>query len=148
MNIDRRIDNKLEEAKQWYLQAQNIGTKEMTKDKVQTSKKYDPMADAVVYYLDCCDEASTLARKLSEKKKNILKQIDGLNNPKYYNVLVAYYVKGKSLTEIGNDEGYSRSQIRRIYLSALGNFEKTYGKTYLDKRKVGNKGKTMAQKET
>lgn len=147
-NIDRRIDDKLEEAKSWYMQAQSIGGQGMSENKVQTSKKTDPMADAVVYYLQCCDEASELAHKLAEKKKTILKQLDGLDNEKYYNVLKAYYFKGKSLVEIGYDEGYSRSQIRRIYLSALGAFEKKYGKSYNRRRKVGQKRKEVEQKGT
>lgn len=147
-NIDRRIDDKLEEAKSWYLQAQNIGGKELSADKVQTSKKADPMADAVVYYLTCCDEASELAHKLAEKKKTILKQLDGLDNEKHYNILKAYYLKNKSLIEIGYDEGYSRSQIRRIYLSALESFERKYGKSYNRRRKVETNRNNMKHNGT
>jgi len=147
-NIDRRIDDKLEEAKTWYLQAQSLGGGDLSPDKVQTSKKQDKMADAVVYYVDCCSEASAMAHHLAEKKKLILKQLDGIENEKHYNVLKAYYVKDKSLTEIGYDEGYSRSQIRRIYMSALEDFEHKYGKTYIKRKKVGQGRPRKEQNET
>lgn len=132
-SIDRRIKDKLEEAVRWYEQATTIGCISGNPNKVQSSKKYDKMGDAVSYYVDLCDEANELAYKLANIKKTIVKQIDSMSNPITYAILKGHYLNGKTLADLALQENYSDSQIRRLYKKSMREFEQKYGETYLDK---------------
>lgn len=130
-SIDRRIQDKLDEAVRWYDQATTIGCIAGNPNKVQSSKKYDKMGDAISYYVDLCDEANQLAYELSKKKRIIIKQIDDMKDPMTYKVLKGHYLNGKSLADLALQENYSHAQMRRFYRKSLLNFEEKYGETYL-----------------
>lgn len=128
--IDRRITDKLEEAVRWYDQATTISAPQGNPNKVMTSKKKDPMGDAISLYVDASNEANDLAYKLATLKKKIIKQIDSLENPTYYAIIKGYYLNNKPMTLIADEEHYSVTQIRRLYKESLREFDKKYGAEY------------------
>lgn len=128
-NIDRRIKDKLEESEKWRAIAESTGQSDY-KERVQSSPKYDKMADAVTLAVYFEDESKEEARKLVVLKDTITKQIDGIGNELYYNILKSMYIHGYDLTKIGVIEGYSYKQIKRHYEKAIVCFGEKYGYEY------------------
>ena len=63
-SIDRRIANKMREAQKWRDLAYGSGScSNMNENKVQTSKRYDRMGDAVSIGVDAEREAMEKAKK-------------------------------------------------------------------------------------
>lgn len=124
-NIEKRIKDKLLEAESWRLIAQGT-TVGNNPDKVQTSPSYDKMGDAVAQAIDYEQESLDLAKRLTELKHTITKQIDGMADELHYNILKTHYIQGKSLMEIAVIEHYSYKQLKRHYDEALIEFEKMY----------------------
>lgn len=129
-NIDRRITDKLEEAIHWYDQATTISAPQGNPNKVMTSKKKDPMGDAISFYVDASTEANEMAYKLAVLKKKIIKQIDSLDNATHYAIIKGYYLNNKPMTTIASEEHYSVTQIRRLYKESLKDFEQKFGNEY------------------
>lgn len=128
-NIDRRIKDKLEESEKWRAIAESTGQNDC-KERVQSSPKYDKMADAVTLAVYFEDESKEEAKKLVILKDTITKQIDGIGNELYYNILKSMYINGYDLTKIGEIEGYSYKQIKRHYEKAIVCFGEKYGYEY------------------
>ena len=126
-NIDTRIKDKISEANKWHEIAKNTSAP-VLKERVQTSKKYDKQGDAIALALDFELESRELAIQLANLKHTITKQIDGVNNELYYNILKQYYVyENKSFTDIGRKIGYGAKQTSRYYKKALQFFAEKYG---------------------
>lgn len=137
-HINRRIQDKIAEAEMWKQIA--IGGKMSGGDaecRVQTSKVYDKMANAVVNYVDYTAESYATARKLAELKYKISKQIDFLPTEIYYTILKSYYVLDMNVADIMDKVGYGKSQFYNLFNSALEEFEKIYGSEYLSSDKIG-----------
>ena len=130
-NIDNRIRDKIEEADKWMSIAERQGGNSCD-DRVQTSKKYDKMGDAIALAVDYEAESRKLAKELTVLKNKIIKQIDAIENELYYNILKAYYIKEQGFGEIAYVEHYSYKQIRRYYEQAINAFETKYGSEYLE----------------
>lgn len=134
-NIDRLISDKLDEAERWRAIAENKAVN-IGEISVQTSKNYDKMGDAVSLALDFENECRRLATDLVRIKHRITRQIDLLgDNPLFYNILKAYYIREKTLNEIAVDIGYSYKQTERYYKNSLSAFELKYGYLYLGEEK-------------
>ena len=130
--IDRRIANKMREAQKWRELAYCTGSSSnMNENKVQTSKRYDRMGDAVSIGIDAEKEAKEVARRLAIVKYTIEKQISEVPTDKYYQILHAFYVDGLSITQIMQTQFYSKSHAYEVYNAALVEFEEKYGAEYL-----------------
>ena len=127
-NIDRRIKDKIKEADRWRDIADGRTSVTIT-ERVQTSKKYDRQGDAVTLAVDLEEESRQMAIHLAQLKDTITKQIDGLDDELYYNILKSYYIQEKNFTKIAAEEGYSYKQIKRYYNKALDYFGKKYQMT-------------------
>lgn len=133
-NIDRRIKDKVKESQKWLDIAisRSIGSGGGSDDvKVQTSHNPDKIADAIVKAVDYQREAEKIALELTQKKHTIQRQIDGIEDELFYNILHGYYVEGKSINQLSYQEGYSYKNIKRKYDMAINTFENQYGNTYL-----------------
>jgi len=130
-NIDRRIKNKVEEAKRWYDIAESTGSREMTADRVQTSHKPDKMGEATICAVDCMKEAEAIANDYTIKKRRIIREIDGIKNELHYNILIGHYLNGMNFSELGLQEHYSTKQIKKHMDKAKAEFEELYGERYL-----------------
>lgn len=132
--IGKRIQDKLAEAAMWReiaLGSKKSNGSEDTGDRVQTSKHYDKLGDAVTIYTDLENESALEAKRLAILKYKISKEIDDLPNEIHYKILKEYYVFGKDARDIMDDIGYGKSRYYDYYESALNAFEEKYGSEYL-----------------
>lgn len=132
-NIDRRIKNKIDEARRWREAALGKSSQDYSKERVQTSPTKDMMAQAVVNALECERVASNMAMRLIKVKSQIISQLDNMEDELYYNLLHGYYIEGKTYTQLAADEDFSYRNVKRKFEDALSAFEVKYGDTYLDK---------------
>ena len=130
-NIDRRIKDKISESERWRSIAKGAKYGNNDGSRVQTSVNYDKLGDAVSLAVDYENESKELARQLALLKHKITKQIDGMENELFYNILKSHYINEKSFVEIAAQEHYSYKQIKRYYEQAIIYFEKKYGSEYL-----------------
>lgn len=128
---EKRIMNKLEEIQRL---RDMIGLCGLNYDKedIQTTKVYDRMGDAIAKIVDLESETLDMVNAYSNSYKLIVRQIDSMNGLDY-EVLENRYVKSKSVSQIADEMGYSREYVSRNLTSAIRNFEKIYGETYLEK---------------
>ena len=124
-NIDRRIKDKIKEADRWRDIADGRTSIAIT-ERVKSSPKYDKQGDAIAIAVDFEEESRMMAIQLENLKDKITKQIDGVENELYYNILKSFYIQEKSFTEIAAEEGYSYKQIKRYYDKSLEYFGKKY----------------------
>lgn len=129
LNIDRRIADKIHEADSWREIASSTSFP-MTEDKVKSSISKDKMGDAVTMAVLCEEESRETALKMSQVKECIIKQIDGIKDELYYNVLKSHYVKGKNIPEVARIIGFSEKTTRRYLEKAIKKFGEKYSKEY------------------
>lgn len=124
-NIDYRIKNQLEQVQKWRDIAMNT-TSHLSDIKVQTSHDQDKMGTAVTNVVHKEQQCYETAKEYIELKDMVLRQIEGMNNEKQYNVLYLFFVNHLSYEKIENELRYSRSQIRRIMREGLESFGAKY----------------------
>lgn len=131
-HITKRIQDKIAEAEMWKSIALggSAGGGDDLAVRVQTSKRYDKMGDAVVNYVDYTAESYKAARKLAELKYKVSKQIDDLPNDIHYSILKSYYILDKNHDEIMDEVGYEKSQYYKHFKAALDSFEELYIDSY------------------
>jgi DNA-directed RNA polymerase specialized sigma24 family protein len=69
------------------------------------------------------DELEKRIERLKEKgrqiKSEILEEIDTLEDPRYCEILEAYFIDGLSIEDIADKEGYSERRVYRLYSQAI-----------------------------
>ena len=69
------------------------------------------------------DELEKRIERLKDKGKQIkceiLEEIDSLEDPRYCEILEAYFIDGLSMEDIAENEGYSVRQIYKLYSEAI-----------------------------
>lgn len=69
------------------------------------------------------DELEKRIERLKEKgkqiKREILEEIDTLEDPRYCEILEAYFIDGLSMEDIADMEGYSTRRIYKLYSEAI-----------------------------
>lgn len=123
------INNKLSEIYQLKNLACSISISDNS-ERVQTSSDKDALGNAVSKIVDLEREVNDCIDKFSEKRRNIITQIDSLENDMYYQVLFSRYIEQKTFEKIAEDNEYSVRQILRIHGDALSEFERLYGSEY------------------
>lgn len=128
---EKRIMNKLEEIQRL---RDMIGLCGLNYDKedIQTTKVYDRMGDAIAKITDLETETMDIVDLYSKSYKLIVRQIDSMDGLDY-EILENKYIKSKSVTQIADEMGYTREYVSRSLTSAIRNFEKIYGESYLEK---------------
>lgn len=87
-------------------------------EKVQSSKKGDPMADIVALVCDLEREVKKdkkELKKLQKKAEELYQIVDGVNRE----ILVLKYSQGESWESIGHVVGYSERHVRRIHYNII-----------------------------
>lgn len=130
--LNRVIENKIVEISQLKDLCYGVKGLSSTDERVQTSPDLDKIGSAYA-------KIDELERNLDEeidnylKKKNtIIAQIDSMKDETLYMVLFARYIEKKTFEVIATELHYSFRQITRLHGKALREFEKEYGKLYLD----------------
>lgn len=102
-------------------------------ERVQTSGDKDSMANAVVAILQKEDALATTIVLYTDSKNIISRQIEGMDNKMYSDVLYGRYVVGMDFYQIGLVIGKKKRWTFKIYSDALEDFERQYGHLYMDK---------------
>ena len=117
-NYDNRIKNKLIEEEQLNSLSTSVSAIPMD-EKVQTSVRHDPMGDMIAKIFDLRDEISKMAAEFLEKKQEIIRTIEQVEDPVLYNILFKHYVEYKSLVRIADEMGYSEINVKKLHLKAV-----------------------------
>lgn len=117
-NYDNRIKNKLIEEEQLNSLSTSVSAIPIG-EKVQTSVKHDPMGDMIAKIFDLRDEISKMAAEFLEKKQEIIRTIEQVDDPVLYNILFKHYVEYKSLVRIADEMGYSEISVKKLHLKAV-----------------------------
>lgn len=124
-NIDKRIEDKMEEAQRWRDIAENV-TAKLNKDKVQTSPKPDKMADAITNAIQYERESQELARKLAEFKNKVSHMIDDIDDIRYYELLKKFFIFDMKYADIQSALDRSYRHVRRELDKAIELFGNKY----------------------
>jgi len=62
---------------------------------------------------------SRLKRKGQNLKREILDEIDTLDDPRYCSILESFFIDGFTMEEIADNEGYTERHIYRLYNEAI-----------------------------
>lgn len=126
------IENKLDEICRLREMAVTISAN-LDKDIVQTSSAHDKIGDSVAQIVDLENETNAIVSELADKKRTIVNQIDSMANDDHYEILTYKYVQKLEFREIFLKMKISERKMYTVYRQALKEFERLYGKTYLDK---------------
>ena len=129
--LDKMIQNKLSEIYQLKTMACSV-TVSNEKERVQTSSDKDRLGSTVAKIVDLEKETDRLVDSFIDKRNHIISQIDGLDNVDYYNVLSMRYVGRDTYEEISNKTNWSIRKVFSIHGEALKEFERLYGREYLE----------------
>ena len=114
--LDKQIENKLIEQRQWRDIALGI-TANMDGERVQSSGAKDKMANAVERCVDMGAEINSLVDILIDTKKEVIQTIERLYSPIEYDVLHKRFIQYKTLQEIADDYkkdyGWAKSTCKR-----------------------------------
>jgi len=129
--LDRMIQNKLSEIYQLQTMAKSITSKPKEVN-VQSSPDQDKLGTAVAKIIDLEQETDNLVDEYIDKRRTIISQIDAIPDTNMYHILSERYVARKDLNVISAEMGYSFRQVMRIHGEALLEFERLYGREYLE----------------
>jgi DNA-directed RNA polymerase specialized sigma24 family protein len=121
--LDRIIENKLIEQRQWRELALNI-TANVGGDRVQSSGTQSKMADAVIKCVDIEAEINNLIDELVNAKKNVIAVIEKLNSPTEYRILHMRYIQHIRLDDIADIMKREYTTITTTHGRALKNVQK------------------------
>ena len=62
-----------------------------------------------------------------QKKQEIVRTIEQVEDPLLYNILFKHYVEYKSLVRIADEMGYSEIHMKRMHLKAIAEVKKIKG---------------------
>lgn len=117
---------KLERLNDMRINACSTGGIDYSAERVQTSPSGDSLCKAVTNYVAFNDEINAEIDRFSDAKEQIIKQIRGLHNARYSQVLFKVYVQFKSLKVASSEMGMSYQYVRNLHRAALARFEETY----------------------
>ena len=115
---DKRITNKLSELAQWRALASSTGS-QTDGERVQKSAK-DRLSTVVSKIVDLDREIDSLIDEYAEKKQEIIRTIESIENHNYYDLLFKVYIEHKFLHEAAAEMHYSYTRIRHMHKEALG----------------------------
>lgn len=99
---------------------------------VQTSKRKDPLGDAISDYVDMAGLIEPKVKALKKHKSDALDMIYKIEDPRYREILLLRYFKVKedgdrpSWDEIADEIGYSYRHTTKTHHAAMEAFERIY----------------------
>lgn len=124
--IDEKINQDLEELEAIKLSAYSVGSIDYSRERVQTSCSGDSLGNAVTRYIARSKQINSEIDLFVDAKDRIRKQIQGLNNRNYIQVLFKIYVQYKSVKVTASEMKKSYSYVVALHKKALLEFEETY----------------------
>lgn len=129
--LDRQIQNKLSELYNLKMMASSI-TVSNEGERVQTSGDKDQLGAVVAKVVDMENEVNKMVDLFVDTRNRIIIQIDSLDDLDSYDILSMRYVAGKTFHEISEKTGWSIRKVFSLHGKALLEFEKKYGREYLE----------------
>ena len=77
------------------------------------------MEDLIADKMELEERIKRLNRKKSSLKSQILEEIDSLEDPRYCEILEAFFIDCLSLDDIADKEGYTVRHVYRLYSEAV-----------------------------
>lgn len=129
--LDKMIQNKLSEIYRLKTIACSV-TVSTDKEAVDVSSDKDKLGSTVTKIVDLEKDTDKLVDEFMRKRNHIISQIDSMENTDYYHVLSMRYVNQNTFEEIAQATNWSIRKIFTIYGRALQEFERLYGREYLE----------------
>lgn len=129
--LDRQIQNKLSELYNLKMMASSISVSNEG-ERVQTSGNKDQLGAVVAKIVDMEKEVDKMVDLFVDTRSKIISQIDSMDDLDSYDILFMRYVAGKTFHEISEKTGWSIRKVFSLHGKALLEFEKKYGREYLE----------------
>ena len=129
--LDRQIQNKLSELYNLKMMASSISVSNEG-ERVQTSGNKDQLGAVVAKIVDMEKEVDKMVDLFVDTRSEIISQIDSMDDLDSYDILSMRYVSGKTFHEISEKTGWSIRKVFSLHGKALLEFEKKYGREYLE----------------
>lgn len=124
--LDTNINQDLERLEDMKTNACSTGGIDYSAERVQTSPSGDTLCKQMTNYVALNDEINAEIDRFSDAKEQIIKQIRGLHDARYSQVLFKVYVQFKTLKVASGEMGMSYQYVRNLHRAALARFEETY----------------------
>ena len=85
------------------------------------------MGDMIAKIFDLREEISEMISEFLQKRQEIVRTIEQVEDPLLYNILFKHYVEYKSLVRIADEMGYSEIHMKRMHLKAISEVKKIKG---------------------
>ncbi|MEG0935561.1 MAG: RNA polymerase subunit sigma-24 [Clostridia bacterium] len=119
MYLDRRIDNKLEQAMRIRSQAERVtGALDPNRGSGRTARDASSSIDKLI---DLEREINGMVGELVTQKRTVMEAIGRMTDPNQALVLELRYLNGKSWEAIAKEMGYDRVSVWRVHGRALEN---------------------------
>lgn len=124
--IDIKIAQDLERLNDMMINARSTGGIDYSRERVQTSPSGDKLCNDITRYVTLNDEINTEIDLFVNAKNQIIREIRGLHDKNYINVLYKTYVQFKSISQAAKEMKKSYSYVLELHKKALTEFEETY----------------------
>ena len=130
--LDTSINQDLERLNDMRINACSTGGIDYSDERVQTSPSGDSLCRQVTNYVAFDDEINAEIDRFVDAKNLIIKQIRGLHNNYFNQILFKVYVQFKSVKQASKEMKKSYNYTVELHNKALAAFEETYENlTYL-----------------
>lgn len=124
--LDMQINDDLAELHNMKLSAYSTGGIDYSRERVQTSPVGDKLCSDVSRYIAFNEQINAEIDRFVDAKEQIIKEIRGLHDKRYIQVLTKIYVQFKSVKNAAQEMKLSYSYTIDLHNRALEAFEKTY----------------------
>lgn len=124
--IDTQINQDIERLEEMKQSTMNISGIDYSKDRVQTSPVGDKLCSAVARYTAFDDEINAEIDRFVDAKEQIIREIRGLRDVNYIQVLYKVYVQFKTVRIAAQEMKKSYRYVVQVHNQALKAFEEMY----------------------
>lgn len=126
--LETRLDILRSEIEYYENLACGLQSQDYSTERVDTSIKPDKMSKAVIKILEKRKEYEKALNDCVERRENIIREINSLDNDNHVKILYGIYVSNKPIAEIANEINYASRYVMRLHSDALTEFEKIINK--------------------
>lgn len=98
--------------------------RELTPDKIQTSKEPDPMASTIVKLIDAREEINNMIDEYVDKLFEVREVIERVDDVKQYDLLHKHYIENMSWTQIAIEWDNSNTWVHEVKRNAFDSVQK------------------------
>lgn len=124
--IDIQINQDIERLEEMKADAMSTGSVDYSRDRVQTSPVGDRLCSDVSRYVAFDEEINAEIDRFVDAKEQIIKEIRGLRDVNYVQVLYKVYVQFKKVKVVAQEMNKSYSYTIDLHGKALTAFEEKY----------------------